>query len=131
MVIDDRTVTPDMVLGKKRKGLRVAFSGDTMPCDNLLQYAREADLLICEGTYGDDVFLPEAKERGHMTFSQAGTLAAKASVKALWLTHFSQIMPVPEEFLPFATQNFPPAVCGTDGLKAELCFEDQAKSTSI
>jgi hypothetical protein len=34
------------------------------------------DLLVCEGTYGDDADAGKAVERGHMTFAEAAALAA-------------------------------------------------------
>src|SRR3712207_7785836 len=42
----------------------------------------------------------------HMTFSQAATLAKKANVKKLILTHFSTAMENPEDFIHFAKDIF-------------------------
>ena len=43
--------TPDMVLGKSRRGLHVTFASDTRPCDIISTMASGADLLICEGMF--------------------------------------------------------------------------------
>ena len=118
-------ITPDMVLGQARKGLRVVFSGDTAPCPALTEAAAGADLLLCDATYGEDAYAAQAELYGHCTFSQAGKLAAQAGVRRLWLTHFSQIMETPEDFLPLAQAEFPDAVCGFDSLSIRLKFEER------
>lgn len=41
------------VLQFKKHG-KVVYSGDTLPCQNLKNYAQEAALLIHEGTFGID-----------------------------------------------------------------------------
>ena len=61
---------------------------------------------------------------GHSTFRQAAELAEKAKVKRLWLTHFSQMMRRPEDFLPNVRAFFPDALCGYDGLSITLRFEE-------
>ena len=115
---------PEAVLGPARRGLRFAFSGDTAPCEALEAAARDADLLICEATYGEDDQAELAWEHGHMTFDQAGALGARAGVRRLWLSHFSQRIEDPAACLPSARRHFPGAVCGEDGLSLELRFEE-------
>ena len=117
-------VLPELVLGPARKGLSVVFSGDTAPCDSLTAAAADADLFICEATYGEDSFSAQAEKYGHCTFSQAAQMAADASVARLWLAHFSQIMENPEDFLPYAQAVFPSAVCGSDAMNITLRFEE-------
>lgn len=122
--VDGRAYTPDQVLGPDRKGLTFVFSGDTAPCDTLTEAARDADLLICEATYGEDDQAPLAAQYGHMTFSQAGQTAADAGAKSLWLAHFSQRMEEPALYLPCAQARFPQALCGEDGMHTTLTFQD-------
>ena len=50
---DSKVYTPDMVLGPKRKGIKVTYCTDTRPVPAISEYAREADLFICEGMYGE------------------------------------------------------------------------------
>lgn len=119
----DIPVTPDMVTGGERKGLRLVFSGDTAPCDSLAEAAKGADLLICDATYGEDAQEELAEIYGHSTFSQAAFLAAKADVRRLWLTHYSQMIAAPEAYLPAARAHFPHAECGFDGKTIRLVFE--------
>lgn len=117
-------VTPDMVMGQMRKGLKVVVSGDTSPCRELTAHAKDADLFICDATYGENAYREDAVKYGHSTFADAAATAKNAECRRLWLTHFSQMMEFPEEFLENATDIFPDAVCGQDGMNITLKFED-------
>lgn len=121
---DGTVVLPQQILGPDRKGLSIVFTGDTAPCDALVEASVDADLLICEATYGDDALASQAEKYGHCTFSQAARMAADAGARLLWLTHFSQIMENPEDFLPSAQKIFPESVCGTDGMNITLRYND-------
>ncbi len=114
-----------MVLGAPRKGLSVTYCTDTRPTASLAAYAQDVDLLICEGMYGEDDKCEKAIENGHMLFSEAAKLAAKAHAKQLWLTHYSPALPDPEAFLPVAQAWFSDAVCGKDGMRTILRFEEE------
>jgi ribonuclease Z len=113
-----------MVLGEARRGLKFVFSGDTCACDSLEDAARGADLFICEATYGEDEQAELAIEHGHMNFAQAAGVAARAEVKTLWLSHYSQMIKDAAEYLPLATKIFPNTVCGEDGMAITLRFEE-------
>ncbi len=115
-------VRPEEVMGERRRGIKVAFSGDTRYCRTLAEGAKDADLLICESTYGTDDQAETAWEYGHMTFSQAGLTAKQAKAERLWLTHFSQRISDPSEFLDNARAFFPGAEAGFDGKSAVLEF---------
>lgn len=65
------------------QGGAVVYSGDTDYSENLIQLARDADVLICESALPD-----EMKVTGHLTPSQAGDIATRARVAKLVLTHF-------------------------------------------
>ena len=122
--IGDKTIFPEQVLGEPRKGLKFVFTGDTAFCENLITAAKNADLLICESTYGEKEQAPHAIEHGrHMTLAQAAEVAAKAEVKQLWLAHYSQMLTYPRQYLPNATSIFENTVCGYDGLSTTLRFE--------
>ncbi len=122
----DRTVQPEEVLGPPRRGIRFVFSGDTVPCSSLTAAARDADLLICDATYGETGQAALAAEHGHMTFAQAAQTAASAGARRLWLAHYSQMIKDPEEHLPAAAALFPAAVCGEDGMHVTLNFEEDS-----
>jgi len=121
--VNGTTFRPADVLGPERRGLSVVFSGDTAPCASLTEHARDADLFVCEGTYGDSAMLEAAQRHGHMTFAGAAATARDAGVRRLWLAHFSQMMENPADFAPFARDVFPETVVGEDGLSIELAFD--------
>lgn len=106
---------PDMVLGEARKGIKLSYITDTRPIDDIVDFIRESDLFICEGTYGDEEDLPKAIENKHMTFSEAGRLAFKAEVKELLLTHFSPTMKDPYLYEKDILDIFPNTIIGYDG----------------
>ena len=71
-----------------RKGQSMAFIMDTLPCDSILELARDVDLMVCESTYLHDEH-ELAKKYKHMTARQAAEYATEAGAKRLLLTHFS------------------------------------------
>lgn len=121
--VGKRVVQPREVLRAPRRGLKVVYSGDTMPCAALEQAARDADLLICEATYPTEEYLDKAAEYGHATFAGAAHLAARAGVRRLWLTHYSAMIGDPEEYLSQAQTSYPDARCGHDGMNETLLFD--------
>ena len=112
-----RIISPEMVTEGKRPPLKVTYITDTVYFDELSRFAENSDLLVCEGMYGDDEYIPKMTEKGHMVFSQAARIAADSHSKELWLTHFSPAMSFPEEQLDAARQIYPNVNPGTDGLK--------------
>ena len=60
------------------------------------EFARTADLLICEGMYYDDEMRISMQEKMHMLFSDAASIARAAAADKLWLTHFSPACTDPE-----------------------------------
>lgn len=123
---EGQTVTPDMVLGPPRRGLKLTYCTDTRPLPAIAAAAAESDLFICEGMYGEDENLPKAKENRHMLFSEAAQLAAQAGgVKELWLTHFSPSLPNPRAYREVARAIFPNTQVPRDGWMKELRFGEE------
>lgn len=118
-------LTPDMVLGDARKGLKVTYCTDSRPTDSIVKNATGADLFICEGMYGEPDKKDKAKEYKHMTFYEAASMAAKAEVGELWLTHYSPSLTHPEEYKKEVRKIFPRTVTAKDGRTIELKFEDE------
>jgi len=85
---DGRMITPDMVLGPPRPGRKVVYTGDTKPCNKVVEFARNADLLIHDATFLSDLE-DVAIEYGHSTARQAAEIAKEANVDRLVLTHIS------------------------------------------
>lgn len=122
---DGRVFTPDMVLGKPRKGIKLAYCTDTRPTRSIVENAKDADLFICEGMYGEPDKEAKAMEHKHMTFAEAAHLAKDANVRELWLTHYSPSLTRPEEFLGNARKIFANTQAGKDGKTVELRYGDE------
>lgn len=117
-----RQITPEMVLGQSRRGLKVLYATDTRPVSAIAHLGKNADLLILEGMYGDESKWKKAKEWTHMTFSEAASLAKDASAKELWLTHFSPSLADPFAYESQVRSIFSNTVIGQDGMKKTLKF---------
>jgi len=122
---DDKTYTPDMVMGDERKGIKIAYCTDTRPVNALPDFIRGADLFVCEGIYGDNDKIDKAREYKHMLFSEAAEIAKLGEVQKLWLTHYSPSLTNPEEFLHNATDIFPHTRLGHDRKNTTVTFEDE------
>ena len=122
--VGERTVNPDDVLGEARRGLRLAYVTDTRPTADLPAFVSDADLLVCEGTYGDPSDAENAVQNRHMLFSEAAEIARCGEVRRLWLTHFSAKMLDPERYAQHATAIFAQTTIGDAGLTASLRFDD-------
>ena len=122
----DKVYTPDMVLGEARRGLKVSYCTDTRPVPAIAEYAKDADLMICEGMYGEPDKQQKAREHKHMTMQEAAKLAAEAKPKELWLTHYSPSLNYPEEFMEGIRKIFPAAKAAKDGWTMELDFPEEA-----
>lgn len=118
-----RLLTPEMVLGPPRKGIKVTYTTDTRPTRSIIDNAMNADLFICEGMYGEKGDVNNAVKYKHMTFEEAGQLAKEANAKELWLTHYSPALGRPEIFMDDVRKIFPNAQAGKDKKSVELIFE--------
>lgn len=118
-------LTPEMVLGPARKGLKLTYCTDTRPTESIVEHAAGSDLFICEGMYGEADKREKAIEHKHMTFEEAAKLAKKAKVGQLWLTHYSPSLTRPEPFMDGVRKIFPNSYAGKDGKSIELQFEEE------
>lgn len=99
-------------------GRKIVYSGDTSKCDNLIQNAKNADLLIHEATCSHEII---DERDGHTSAKQAGEIASTADVEKLVLTHISRRYQQDEEkLLEEARENFEDAEMGEDGSKFEI-----------
>lgn len=71
-----------------RKGVSIAVVSDTRSCQNAIEIARGAKLLLCESTYLESE-REMAEKHYHLTARQAALIAREANVEKLILTHFS------------------------------------------
>ncbi len=66
-------------------GSTFVYSGDTGPCDELIELSRGADLFLCEAAFRGDN--PNNPPDLHLTGREAGDAAKSAEVGRLVLTH--------------------------------------------
>lgn len=122
---EGETYYPEMVMGAPRKGLKVCYVTDTRPTQSIVDGAKDADLFICEGMYGEPGSEERAAEHKHMCFAEAARLAKKAQPREMWLTHYSPSLNHPEEFLWVAQEEFANTKAAVDGMSVTLKFEDE------
>ncbi len=120
-----RVLTPDMVLGPPRRGIKVTYCTDSRPHPLIAANAKDADLFICEGMYAEKDKLEKARQYKHMTFYEAAKLANDANAAELWLTHFSPSLVRAESYMKDVRKIFPRASLGQDGRTVELSFIDE------
>jgi ribonuclease Z len=123
--LDGKLYTPDMVMGEARKGIKVTYCTDSRPTEGIIKNAKNADLFICEGMYGEPDKKEKAKEYKHMTFYEAADLAVKANVAKMWLTHYSPSLTRPDEYKKEVQAIFPQTYIAKDGWSEELMFEEE------
>jgi len=88
IIINEKTIKPEQVLGGKRSGIKIGISGDTMPTNELEKFFEGCDYLVFDATFLDEE-KQKARDTCHSTAKQAATLGKNAKVKNLVLTHFS------------------------------------------
>jgi len=120
---DGRVIVPEQVVGPPRPGRKVVYSGDTKPCPSVLELARDADLLIYEATF-DDELAERASEGGHSTPSQGAAIAVEANVKKLVLTHISSRYDDGSVLLQQARKIFPSVEVAEDLMELKVLYRD-------
>lgn len=115
-------VRPEDVLGAPRQGITLLYATDTRPVPEIAQFGQGADLMILEGMYGDEAKRPQALKNRHMLFAEAAELASQACAKRLVLTHFSNCIDDPTEYLQNAQTIFPEACAAADGQCFTLAY---------
>lgn len=82
-------VTPEQVMGARRPGRKIIYTGDTRPVRNKYELFSGADLLIHEATFDEEEGSERAKEVWHSTAREAGEVAASCRPVQLALVHLS------------------------------------------
>ncbi len=119
VVVGGRKVRPNEVLGPKRPGRSVGYSGDTRPSASLARFFSGVDLLIFDSTFAAQD-AGKAIERRHSTCVEAAELAKKAGVRRLALTHFSARYRNVSALVRQAREVFPEAFATSDGMFVEV-----------
>ncbi len=117
---DGRIIQPEQVTGHSRKAVRITYTTDTRPIPEIISFAKDSDLFICEGMYGDPEKKLSMNQKGHMLMQDACQLAVDAHVKRLWLTHYSPAEKHPEQYDAELQKIFPAVKISKDGEKISL-----------
>jgi len=121
---DGRSVTADGIVGPKRPGRVIVFTGDTRPCAAVVDAAQGADLLIHEATFGEEE-KERAKETGHSTAREAAQVALAAKARRLVLSHVSARYSISaDELVKEAREVFRETTVAKDGMTVEVPFAD-------
>jgi ribonuclease Z len=119
---DGTEVEPQDVTLPPEKGIRVVYSGDTRPCDNVRTAAKGADVLIHEAMYTEE-HAKLADERGHSTARQAAEIAADARTRLLVLTHYSPRYENGDKILQEAKELFENVIVARDLMHITLSYK--------
>lgn len=103
---------------------RYAYCTDTGYTESFLPYIEGVNLLCMESTF-NNAFASVATEKLHCTTSMAATLAQKAHVGELLLTHISARFKEPELLLAEAQAVFPNTIIASDGARHEVHYLDK------
>lgn len=125
VTVDGKTITPEQVLGPPRPGRKIVYSGDTRPCDDIINISQGADMLIHDSSLTDDM-AQWAQESKHTTAGEAAKLALDAGVRKLVLTHISSRYseskkPIEDD----ARKIYPDAIVAEDLMSIEIPLRDE------
>jgi ribonuclease Z len=96
-----------------KKGDAIAVVIDTRMCPQAIEIARGARILLAESTYLEEDHVL-ARKHYHLTAKNAATIAKKAQVEQLILTHFSARYTNPKSFEEEAREVFPNTFAAED-----------------
>ncbi len=120
---DGRSFSPADVLTAPRRSISFLYATDTRPVKSIVTMGQGTDLMILEGMYGDDEKMPQALKNRHMLFRESAALAQQAETKALVLTHFSNCIDDPEDYIDNARGIFPNTKAAQDLMTLTLDYE--------
>ncbi|GMA57928.1 RNAse Z [Alicyclobacillus sacchari] len=114
---DGRTLVAADYVDPPEPGRIIAILGDTRPCDEAVELARDADIIVHEATYtAADADL--AARHHHSTAAEAAAVARAAGARKLVLTHVSSRYDHDgeEQLLADAKRIFPNTILAHDHL---------------
>jgi ribonuclease Z len=128
--VDHRPIQPAFGFRFETDGCRIAFSGDTTVCENLIAWARDVDLLVHECFIHQEMVTRRGGrvDRGlenvaayHTLSSQVGKVASRAGARLLALNHFVPVEFDREALLRQVTADFAgPVMIGEDLLTIDV-----------
>jgi len=120
---DGRIIKPQDVLDPPRLGRKIVVVGDTKPSNRIAKLARGADVLVHEATFAEEL-AERAEEDLHSTPAGAASVAKKAKVKRLVLTHISARYGDTKVLLEEAKKVFQNVIVAEDFMKIELPLKE-------
>jgi len=113
-----QTIKPEDVI-EEVKGLKVVYTGDTEYNEDMIESIKGADLLITEATFAEG---DKEKYVYHMDLKEAVTLAKKANVKRLVVTHLSRryVKEAYDDYVAQLKNMFSDAEVAHDGMEIKL-----------
>ncbi len=108
---------------------RLVLSADCGPNEELVEFARAADLLLIESTRVGGADDPDG-EPGHLTAEQAGEIARRAGVARVVLTHFSDQLDRDQLRLHAETAFGGPVELAAEGVTYELASASPVDKSS-
>ena len=119
---EGKTIDPlkEGIVGPKRPGRKITYSGDTIPCESLIELGRNSDLLIHEATFSKELS-DIAFEKKHSTSVDAANDCVKMNAKQLILTHISsRYQEDANQLLQDAKMIFPNTILAKDLMRISL-----------
>jgi ribonuclease Z len=108
-----------MVMGPPRRGRKIVYTGDTQPSSEIVELARDCDVLVHDATF-DAEMEEKANSYGHSSTIQAAKTALDAGAKQLYLVHISPRYEDPELLEAQAQEIFPDTRVASDLLEVEI-----------
>ena len=118
---DGKVVRPEEVVGPTRPGRKVVYAPDTRPCEKIIEFSRDADVLVYDCTLADEL-AEKAAESGHSTPGEAADIANRANVKLLALIHVSPRYQDATPLLEQAKRIFPHTLVAHDLMELEVGY---------
>ncbi len=87
VVRNGKVIRPEDILNEEEVVGKVVIVFDTVKTESIVENAKNADLLVCEGTFVNE--RDKAEKTMHMTIEDAIEVAKEAGVKQLVITHVS------------------------------------------
>ncbi len=122
--IDGKTFTPDMVLGPPRPGRKIVYTGDTKPCQAILDMAKDCDVLIHDSTTALDLE-DKANYYCHSSSAQAAQAAKDSGAAKLFLTHISPRYDETEQLLADARAIFENSDVAEDFTEYDVKYKNE------
>jgi ribonuclease Z len=98
---------------------KISYIADTLPCNGANKLAKNADLLISEGTHLSEI-KEKTKKAMHLTIKDAALIASENNAKKLIITHISPRYKSTAEIVKEARDHFDETIVAEDFMKVRV-----------